>query len=78
MISEGIAFNRALQLRPFLDLFERRGGKTGPVLEAAGLEHFDLSDPATLITGNALYRAVQGTTERLGGGGTRSEPEPAE
>lgn len=65
MISEGIAFNRALQLRPFLDLFERRGGKTGPVLEAAGLEHFDLSDPATLITGNALYRAVQEMADAL-------------
>ena len=65
MISEGIVFNRSLQLLPFIDLFERRGGKTGPVLKAAGLEHFDLSDPATLITGNALYKAVQEMADAL-------------
>jgi AraC-like DNA-binding protein len=58
MPTEGIVFNRALQLLPFLEAFERRGGETGPVLEAAGLAHFDLADPATLITGNALYRAI--------------------
>lgn len=58
MVSTGIAFSRALQLQPFLKAFEQRGGMVGPVLKAAGLEHFDLADPATLITGNALYRAV--------------------
>ena len=66
MVSEGIAFNRALQLQPFLKLFEHRGGRVGPVLKAAGLEQFDLSDPATLITGNALYRAVQEMADALG------------
>ncbi|MDW4551585.1 helix-turn-helix domain-containing protein [Defluviimonas sp. D31] len=65
MVSEGIVFNRALQLAPFINLFERRGGKTGPVLRAAGLEHSDLSDPATLITGNALYRAVEEMADAL-------------
>lgn len=61
----GIAFNRALQLQPFLKVFERRGGKIGPVLRAAGLEHFDLTDPTTLITGNALYQAVQEMADAL-------------
>ena len=59
MVSERIAFNRALQLRPFLDLFEKRGGKAGPVLKAAGLDQVDLTDPAAMITGNALYKAVE-------------------
>ena len=58
MPSEGIVFNRALQLLPFIEAFEGRGGETGPILEAAGLAHFDLADPATLLTGNAMYRAV--------------------
>lgn len=64
-MSQGIAFNRAAQLHPFLKAFERRGGIVGPVLEAAGLEHFDLSDPTTLITGNSLYRAVQDMSDTL-------------
>lgn len=64
-MSDGIAFNRALQLQPFLKVFKRRGGKIGPVLRSAGLEHFDLLDPATLITGNALYRAVQDMADAL-------------
>lgn len=64
-MSKGIAFNRAAQLHPFLKAFERRGGIVGPVLEAAGLEHFDLSDPTTLITGNSLYRAVQDMSDTL-------------
>lgn len=63
---QGIAFNRAAQLQPFLKAFERRGGKAGSVLRAAGLEHFDLSDPTTLITGNSLYRAVQEMSDALG------------
>lgn len=64
-MSQGIAFNRAAQLQPFLKAFERRGGIVGPVLEAAGLGHFDLQDPATLITGNSLYRAVQDMSDAL-------------
>ncbi|MCE8514877.1 helix-turn-helix domain-containing protein [Ruegeria pomeroyi] len=66
MINDGIAFNRALQLQPFLELFERLGGNTDRVLRAAHLESFDLSDPATLITGNALYRAEQEMADALG------------
>lgn len=65
MITEGIAFSRALQLHPFIALFEQRGGKLAPVLKAAGLEHFDLSDPATLITGNALNQTLQEMAEAL-------------
>ncbi|MFC3615637.1 helix-turn-helix domain-containing protein [Lutimaribacter marinistellae] len=66
MINDGIAFNRALQLQPLLELFERLGGNTDRVLRAAHLESFDLSDPATLITGNALYRAEQEMADALG------------
>jgi AraC-like DNA-binding protein len=64
-VSQGIAFNRAVQLQPFLKAFERRGKKVGPVLRTAGLDHFDLSDPTTLITGNSLYRAVQDMSDAL-------------
>jgi AraC-like DNA-binding protein len=64
-VSQSIAFNRAAQLQPFLKAFERRGGKAEPVLRSAGLEHFDLSDPTTLITGNSLYRAVQDMSDAL-------------
>lgn len=63
---ERIVFNRVAQLLPFLGAFESRGGNPGPVLRAAGLEHFDLSDPTNLITGNALYRAVQEMSDALG------------
>lgn len=65
MVSEGIVFNRALQLRPFLDLFEKRGGQAGPVLTAAGLDQIDLTDPTALITGNALYKAVEEMADAL-------------
>ena len=65
MVSAGIVFNRALQLRPFLDLFEKRGGEVGPLLEAAGLDQIDLADPAALITGNALYKAVEEMAKAL-------------
>ncbi|MTI42438.1 AraC-like DNA-binding protein [Roseibium hamelinense] len=66
MVSEGIVFNRALQLRPFLDLFEKRGGQAAPVLMAAGLDRVDLNDPAALINGNALYKAVEEMADALG------------
>ncbi|MCL5779305.1 AraC family transcriptional regulator [Limibaculum sp. FT325] len=61
-----LAFNRALTLQPFLKEFERRGGNVATVLRAAALEHVDLTDPSTLITGNALYRAVHEMAEALG------------
>lgn len=65
MAQEAIGFNRAAQLRPFIESFESRGGDTDRVLAAAGLTHLDLSDPATLITGNALYQAVEEMAEAL-------------
>lgn len=65
MTSEGIGFNRALQLRPFLTAFERRGGDIGSVIEGTGLEYLDLADQATLITGNALYQAVENMADAL-------------
>ncbi|MBD1545357.1 AraC family transcriptional regulator [Roseibium aggregatum] len=58
-MSDGIAFNRAAQLLPFLAQFRQRGGRIDPVLKAAGLEHLDLADSTVLITGNALYLAVE-------------------
>jgi AraC-like DNA-binding protein len=66
MPTVGIAFNRAVQLQPFIAAFKAKGGDPTPVLAASGLEHFDLSDPATLITGNALYGAIEGMSDDLG------------
>lgn len=65
MGSGEIAFNRVAQLLPFIKVFEGRGGRIGPALEAAGLSHLDLSDPTALITGNALYAAVEEMAKAL-------------
>ncbi|MHA3976042.1 helix-turn-helix transcriptional regulator [Halovulum sp. GXIMD14794] len=66
MSSEVIGFNRAAQLKPFLMAFEQSGGDIDELLRGSGLNQFDLSDPATLITGNALYQAVQDMSDTLG------------
>jgi AraC-like DNA-binding protein len=66
MPTVGIAFNRAVQLQPFIAAYRSKGGDPAPVLAASGLEHFDLSDPAALITGNALYGAIQRMSDDLG------------
>lgn len=65
MISGKIAFSRVLQLQPFLDLFEQRGGNRDAVLESAGIAHLNLADPTTLISGNALYKVVHEMAEAL-------------
>lgn len=66
MTSSGIVFNRAVQLRPFITLFQQRGGNVDAVLRSAHLSPSVLSDPAALITGNALYRAVDKMAAELG------------
>ena len=66
MTTAGLAFNRAAQLHPFLTAFKDMGGDPAPVLAAHGLDDFDLADPATLITGNALYGMINGMSDTLG------------
>lgn len=64
-MSNEIVFNRAAQLEYFLRAFEKRGGHPAAVLKTAGMEMLDLSDATTLITGPALYRAVEAMAENL-------------
>jgi hypothetical protein len=61
----GLAFNRAAQLHPFLAAFREMGGDPAPVLAAHGLDGFDLADPTTLITGNALYGVINDMSATL-------------
>lgn len=60
-----LPFARASQLRPFLALFEERGGHTNDVLEKVNLGSTALNDPAALISGNALYGAVHEMSVQL-------------
>lgn len=66
MTSGGFAFTRAHHLTPFLKWFEQRGGRTDQILESVGLAHLDLADPTTLISGEALYQAVNDMADALG------------
>lgn len=62
----GVAFNRAAQLQPFLAACTEMGSDPAPVLAAHGLDRFDLADPTTLITGNALYGVINDISDLLG------------